>query len=100
MKTSDATIFAAVGLTVLTLAPARAQTKPTPAAGRTYTGQSVTLENQARTQVTQPRPIGTIGNVNVGIWAPVPLPYNAGNDRNLASNTIAGDGLAPAHSGF
>nr|WP_294526830.1 hypothetical protein [uncultured Rhodopila sp.] len=98
MNTSGATIFAALAL--LTVIPARAQTKPAPGAGPTFAGQSVTSEIQGRTPATQPRPIATIGNVNVGIWAPVPLPYNAGNNRNLASNPVGGEGVAPAHSGF
>jgi hypothetical protein len=100
MKTSDATIFAAAVLTLVTFVPARAQTKPAPTAGQTYTAQSVTSEIRGRTPATQPQPLWTAGNVNVGIWAPVPLPYNASNNRNLASNSIGGDGLAPGHSGF
>nr|WP_294513631.1 hypothetical protein [uncultured Rhodopila sp.] len=100
MQSSGAMIFAAVGLTLMAAVPVRAQTKPAPPAGQTYTGQSVTSETPGRPAVIQPRPIATIGNVNVGIWAPVPLPYNASNNRNLASNAIGGDGLAQAHSGF
>ena len=91
MKLSAAMIFAAAGLTLSTVIPARAQTKPASTTGQTYTAQSVTAEIQGRTPATQPRPLATIGNVAVGIWAPVPLPYNAGNNRNLASNAIGGD---------
>lgn len=100
MKLSAAMIFAAAGLTLGTVVPANAQKQPVSTAGQTYTAQSVTAEIQGRTPATQPRPIATIGDVAVSIWAPVPLPYNASNNRNLASNTIGGDGLAPAHSGF
>jgi hypothetical protein len=100
MKTSGVRVPLAAAFTLMTVIPAWAQSKAAPTAGQTYTGQSVTAEIQGKTPAIQPRPLATIGNVNVGVWAPVPLPYNAGNNRNLAANTIGGDGLAPAHSGF
>jgi hypothetical protein len=100
MKMSGAMVFAAACLMLTAFVPARAQTKPAPTAGQTYTGQSVTSESLGRTPATQPRPLATIGNVNVGVWAPVPLPYNASNNRNVASNALGGDGLSPTHSGF
>ena len=92
MKMSGATVPLAAAISLMTVIPAWAQSKPAPNAGQTYTGQSVTAEIQGNTPATQPRPLATIGNVNVGIWAPVPLPYNAGNNRNLAANAIWGDG--------
>jgi hypothetical protein len=100
MKTSRTAIIAAVGLTLMITGTARAQTKQAPATGPTYTGQSVTADIRGSTPVTQPRPLATIGNVAIGVWAPVPLPYNASNNRNLASNAIGGDGLALVHTGF
>jgi hypothetical protein len=99
MKTSTIAILAAIGLTLTTFGPARAQTKPSPTGGQTYTGQSVTAAIQGSTPATQPRPIATIGNINVGVWAPVQAPYNANNNRTQAANPIWREDMAPA-SGF
>jgi hypothetical protein len=37
---------------------------------------------------TQPRPLFSIFGLPVGIWAPVPAPYNVAANRNLASRPI------------
>ena len=99
MKISGATIIAAVGLTLMAFGPALAQTASAPAAGQTYTGQSVTAEFQGSTPATRPQPLATVGNVNVGIWARVQAPYNANNNRTQAANPIWREDMAPA-SGF
>nr|WP_294555322.1 hypothetical protein [uncultured Rhodopila sp.] len=99
MKTSGATIIAAIGLTLMTFGPAGAQTKPSPTAEQSYTGQSVTADIQGNAPATQPRPLATIGNVNVGVWAPVQAPYNANNNRTRAANPIWREDMAPS-SGF
>ena len=37
---------------------------------------------------TQPRPLFSILGLPIGIWAPVPAPYNVAANRNLASRPI------------
>jgi hypothetical protein len=37
---------------------------------------------------SQPRPLLSIFGLPVGIWAPVPPPYNVAANRNLASRPI------------
>jgi hypothetical protein len=37
---------------------------------------------------SQPRPLFSIYGLPVGIWAPVPAPYNVAANRNLASRPI------------
>ena len=37
---------------------------------------------------SQPRPLYSIFGLPIGIWAPVPAPYNVAANRNLASRPI------------
>ncbi len=37
---------------------------------------------------SQPRPLFSIFGLPVGIWTPVPVPYNVAANRNLASRPI------------
>ena len=37
---------------------------------------------------SQPRPLFSIFGLPIGIWAPVPAPYNVAANRNLASRPI------------
>ena len=99
-----ASVLAASALLLMTGVPAGAQPKQTPTPGQatrpTVTGQSTTSAVETPSPPPPgPRPLFKIGDLNVGIWAPVQAPYNANNNRNLAANPMWQEDMA-APSGF
>jgi hypothetical protein len=90
-----ATLAMAFGAAVL-LAAASAQAQPTqqprpvrqlaPESGATIT--SPFLEPMPSAPPRAPRHLFTIGKLPVGIWAPVPPPYDARANRNNAANPL------------
>ncbi len=96
MKASAATILVAAVFACVSVVPARAQRQtgsaPAPGAAQTIAGQSTTSATETPAPPPGPRTIAKVGNVNVGIWAPVQAPYNVNNNRNLAANPIWAEG--------
>jgi len=103
MNASAATILVATIFACVSVVPARAQRQtgsaPTQAAGQTITGQSTTSAIETPAPLPGQRTIAKVGDVSVGIWAPVQAPYNVNNNRNLAANPIWNDNMATP-SGF
>jgi hypothetical protein len=84
MKTTRAIFFASIGVLAATAAYAQ---QPSPAGGPLgFSGQ--TAAAGPRQAPTQARPLFTIGGLPIGIWAPVPPPYDAAANRNAAANPL------------
>ena len=80
--------FAGVLLTALMTGGAYAQTAESLDRGQVaaFSDRTVGVGPQLRNQ--QVTPLVTIGNLAIGIWAPVPPPYDVTANRNLAANPI------------
>jgi hypothetical protein len=52
----------------------------------TFSNRTVGAGPQFHNQ--QKTPLVTIGNLAIGIWSPVPPPYDVAANRNLAANPI------------
>jgi len=72
-------IFAA---TLLALAPAALAQQPS------VTQSMIAPVAPAVPGLPSPTPLFTIGKLAVGVWAPVEPVYDAGNNRNLAADSV------------
>ncbi len=90
MTTARTGLFALIGILAAGVASAQQQRAAVGlvAAGGPpgFGGEIGTLGPQQA--LSQPRPTFSILGLRVGIWAPVPAPYNATANRNLASRPI------------
>ncbi len=103
MTTTTLTVFGAAALLAMTIASANAQkpAAPTvyPTGDQTQIEQSQTAQSQEK-NAARSTPLFHIGNVGVGVWAPVEPVYDASTNRNLAANSLWSFGSPPAHTGF
>ena len=88
MKAARAVLFALIGIVAAGAASAQQQSAGAIAAGGPpgFGGTIGTIGPQQAPSV--PTPLFRIFGVPVGIWAPVPPPYNVAANRNLASRPI------------
>jgi hypothetical protein len=89
METARAVLVALIGLAAAVTASAQQQQSAgTIAVGSPpgFGGEIGTIGPQQAP--SQPRPLFTIFGVPIGIWAPVPPPYNVAANRNLAARPI------------
>ncbi|HEY7578796.1 MAG TPA: hypothetical protein VH855_14475 [Acetobacteraceae bacterium] len=90
MKAARAILFAFVGTVAAGAAGAQRQQAtagPGAAGGPLGFGGEVGAIGPQHAP-SQPRPLFSIFGLPVGIWAPVPPPYNVAANRNLASRPI------------
>ncbi|HEY0182534.1 MAG TPA: hypothetical protein VGC09_06960 [Rhodopila sp.] len=86
MKMIGAVALGAVALMAATAATAQAQNPQVPDStlfSRAPAAPPASLQAQS-----QPRPLFTIGGLEVHLWAPVESPYNANMNRNQAANPL------------
>lgn len=79
--------FALIGILLAGAAYAQ-QPGPGPAGGPLGFGGQVATVGPSQTFATRPRPLFSFLGVPVGVWAPVPPPYNVAANRNLAASPI------------
>ena len=85
MSTARAIIFGVIGMFAATAVYAQG-TGQVAGTAAGFGGQTVTVgPRQAQTQAT---PLLSIGNLPVGIWAPVPPPYDVTANRSGAANPL------------
>ena len=70
---------------LMTMAAAQAEPQAYAPAANTFGGNAVRI---APTLPRQPTPLVTFGNLAVGVWAPVPPPYDVTANRTLAGNPL------------
>ncbi len=84
-------LFGTLAMLVAGIAYAATEPAPQGTSGTlSFSGQSAATGPRLSAQTTarQMRPLFTIGNVAVGIWTPLPPPYDASANRNLAANPL------------
>lgn len=83
MKAGRAVLFSLV-LAAAAVGAHADEAKPPPTAYGTVQGPVATVGPGRTTQ--RPKPLFMLGNLSVGIWAPVAPPYDATANRNLAAD--------------
>lgn len=78
--------YAGVLLAALMAGGAYAQTAENRGQVAAFSDRTVGVGPQLRGQ--QMTPLVTIGNLAIGIWSPVPPPYDVAANRNLAANPV------------
>ncbi|MEJ0018480.1 MAG: hypothetical protein WDN25_18350 [Acetobacteraceae bacterium] len=68
---------------LMTTAVAQAEPQISAPGATTFGGSAIST---APIVSQRPRPLATFGNLAVGIWAPVPAPYDVTANRTLADN--------------
>lgn len=89
MNTIRIALLASAGLLVATAAMAQAATRATPEMNEVT--RAPFIPPLAPASPSQSRPLFTVGDFGVYLWAPVPPPYDANNDRNFAADPVWGD---------
>ncbi len=105
MKTIRTAMFAASALMIAGFMPALAQNARKPAANPNAPVVAQTTQGEAVTPAApnpapQPQTLFTIGNVGVGVWAPVEPVYDSSANRNQAANPLWEAVTAPDRPGF
>jgi len=88
MNPTGAAILRATALMVATVASAQAQSRQVPSTGQVTAAPSV--QATPRQGTPQSRPLFTIGHLEVHLWAPMELPYDANMNRTFAADPVWG----------
>ncbi len=105
MQTFRPAMVAAFTLTFASFTPALAQNAPKAVANPNAPVVSQTTQGEAVTQDVpnaprQPQTLFKIGNVGVGVWAPVEPPYDSSANRTQAANPLWEAVTAPDRPGY